>query len=244
MSRALATAIVFAALASLLGAGARAEDGCKPVDTFSVDATSLAGRKGWIWADDERLLRNGPKGVGMSITYKQLGPRLWAIDEVQLPYGEPVEIVSYEPERGSTGRMTVKTDDGRQLVVPGGSVKLYEFWKCTVQQLLEVRRVPTGDGKWPVTESKRWSSTVWVRLVDKKTTVVSFGAWMKPEDVEKMDLMLCRQVWGPLQKPPVGTYDLNACTALFPKGWGPGVSLDPKAVEVVSPTSMRIMTGS
>jgi hypothetical protein len=223
---------------------ARADEGCKPVETLSESPAALVGRKAWIWNDDERQLRSGPKGVGMSITYKQIGPQLWALAEDLLPYGEPVEIVSFEPERNSTGRMTVRTADGRQAIVPGGSVKLYEFWKCTVQQLLEVRRVPTDDGRYPFVEDKRWARTVWVRLTDKTTPVESFRAWMKPEEVAKIDLLLCRQVWGPRQQPPAGTYDLNGCTALFPSGWGQRISLDPKAVEVVSPTSMRILTGS
>jgi hypothetical protein len=80
--------------------------------------------------------------------------------------------------------------------------------------------------------------------VDKSKPVEMWGRWMKPDDVAKIDLMLCRQVWGPRQKPPAGGYDLNACQAITPKGYTPGFSLDPTAVETVSPTSMKILTGS
>ena len=233
-------------MATLSGAcsAARAEDECKPVDALAEEPSSLIGRKGWIWADNEVQMRNGPKGVGMAITYTQAGPNRWDRNEQELlGYGEPVEIVKLDRSEESFKRMTVKRQDGREAIVPAGAVKLYEFWKCTVQQLLEVRRVPTKDGKYPFTVDAQWSHTAWVRLVDKSTPVELNGRWMKPEAVAKMDLMICRQVWGPRQKPPANGYDLNACQALTPKGYALGVSLDPKAVEVVSPTSMKILTG-
>lgn len=238
-----ASLLILATVATACTA-ARADEGCKPVDALAEEPSSLVGRKGWIWADNEVHLRNGRKGVGMSISYVQTGPSRWDRNEDDLlDYGEPVEIVKLDATQQSSKRMTVKRQDGRVAVVPAGSVKLYEFWKCSVQQLLEVRRVPTKDGKYPFDVDAQWSGTAWVRLVDKSTPVESYGIWMKPEDVAKVDLMLCRQVWGPRQKPPANGYDLNACQALTPKGYGPGMSLDPKAVEVVSPTSMKILTG-
>jgi hypothetical protein len=224
---------------------ARADEACRPVDLYADDPSTLPGRKAWMWADDEVQMRNGRSGIGMTISYTQAGPYRWDRNEQDLlGYGEPVEIVKLDATDPSFKRMTVKRQDGREAIVPAAAVKLYEFWKCSAQQLLEIRSVPTKDGKYPFNQDVRWSSTVWVRLVDKSTPVEKYARWMKPEDVAKMDLMLCRQLFDARHKAPPGTYDLNACQAMTPNGFGPGVSLDPKAVELVSPTSMRILTGS
>ena len=218
--------LLFVAVAAFAGApvSVLADDSCRPVDTFAVDPATLPGRTGWIWADSEVHLRNRRTGIGMSITYTQVAPNRWDRNEQELlGYGEPVEVVKLDATDQSFQRMTVKRRDGREAVVPAGAVKLYEFWKCSVQQLLEVRRVPTKDGKYPFNRDAQWTETAWVRLVDKSTPVESYGTWMKPESVAKIDVMLCRQVWGPRQKPPANGYDLNACQPITPNGYGPGL---------------------
>lgn len=223
----------------LVASPAIASEGCQPVDALK-DPGSLPGKRGWIWADNEVAMRNNRQGVGMAHTWKQIGPDRWVIGEEQVPYGEPVEIVKYEEWSGTSGRATVKTDDGRIYIVPGGTVKLYEFWHCSVTQLLEERWIIDKTMKYPQNVRHKTASTAWVRLIDKSTPVESYQAWVKPEDVAKIDLMLCRQWIAPDQTPIHGQYPLS-CQPFTAKGWGPGVSLNPKAVELVSPTSMKIM---
>ncbi|MGU3659106.1 hypothetical protein [Methylobacterium fujisawaense] len=223
----------------LVASPATASEGCQPVDALK-DPGSLPGKRGWIWADDEVSMRNNRQGVGMAHTWKQIGPERWVIGEEQVPYGEPVEIVKYEEWSGNSGRATVKTDDGRTYVVPGATVKLYEFWKCSVTELLEERRIIDKSGKFPRNVRHKIANTAWVRLVDKSLPVEAHQAWMKPEDVAKIDLMLCRQWMAPDQKQFHGQYPLS-CQPFAKNGFEWGVSLDPKAVEVVSPTSMKIL---
>lgn len=226
-------------------AAAKADEACNPVDIASVDPSTLPGRKAWIWAENAGMMVKSAKGFASAPTMKQNGPISWYIDENDaIAYGEPAEIVKYEPSPdGLWARTTVKLQDGRQVVVPGPTVHLYEFWHCTARQLLEVRRVPTKDGKYPFNETVQWAHGVWVRLVDKSTPVEKDRRWLDPSDVAKIDLMHCNQVWGSIQSAPAGQYDLS-CQAVTPRGWGAGISLDPKAVETVSPTSMKILLGS
>lgn len=240
-------AIIVLSLAAVLAGHvpAKADEACNPVDIASVDPSTLPGRKAWIWAENAGMMVKSAKGFASAPTMKQNGPISWYIDENDtIAYGEPAEIVKYEPSpEGLWARTTVKLQDGRQVVVPGPTVHLYEFWHCTARQLLEVRRVPTKDGKYPFNETVQWAHGVWVRLVDKSTPVEKDRRWLDPSDVAKIDLMHCNQVWGSIQSAPAGQYDLS-CQAVTPRGWGAGISLDPKAVETVSPTSMKIPLGS
>lgn len=238
------SAFAVAAVLTLGSGNARADERCNPVDIAALDASSLPGRKAWIWAENVGMMVKNAKGFASAPTMKQNGPISWYIDEADfIPYGEPVEIVEYEPVHQGWARATVRMQDGRQVVVPGPVVHLYEFWHCTARQLLEVRRVPTKDGKYPFNEDVRWTHGVWVRLVDKTTPVEKDGRWVDPADVAKIDLMHCNQVWGSIQKAPAGQYDLS-CQPITSRGWGSGISLDPKAVEMVSPTSLKILLGS
>lgn len=218
---------------------AAAGEACQPVEALK-DPDSLPGRKAWIWADDERDMRNGP-ALGMAITHRQIGPDQWVIGEDKVPYGEPVEIVKHQLRRDHSGQTTVKTEDGRVYVVPGSTIKLYEFWKCPVTTLLESRFVIDRSGAYPQSVRRKIASSVWVRLIDKSTPVEQFGAWMKPDDVAKIDLMLCRQWTAPDQPKVLGQAYPLSCQPRFANGWGQGLSLDPKAVELVSPTSMKIL---
>lgn len=232
--------------AALFGpSAARADEGCSPVDVASIDPTTLPGRKAWIWAENVGMMVKSAKGFASSPTMKQNGPISWYIDENDtVPYGEPAEIIKYEPVPQGWARVTVRFHDGRQTVVPSPTVHLYEFWHCTARQLLEVRRVPTKDGKYPFNEDVQWTQGVWVRLIDKTTPIEKDRLWMSPADVAKVDLMLCKSVRGPLRKGNEWEFDLAGCNAVTPRGWGSGMSLDPKAVETVSPTSLKILLGS
>lgn len=240
---AIILALVFSAAA---GGAAHADEGCRPVDTFADAPSTLPGRKGWIWEDAVGRMYQGAKGLGSAVAWKQIGPDRWVRDEENLVgYGEPVEIVKFVPvEDGSKGRMTVKRQDGREAVVTAGSVKLYEFWKCGVRELLEDRRVLEKGVQFPSMLNVKWVDSVWVRLVDKTVPVERYGSWMKPEDVAKIDLALCKQIVGPYRKSNPGEYDLSVCVPVTRRGWGTGFSVDPKAVELVSPTSMKILLGS
>lgn len=231
-----------ATLASFLMAAlpATAGEGCQPVDALK-DTDSLPGKKAWIWADDERSMRHGPEGLGMAMTYREVGPDKWVIGDDKVPYGEPVEIVKHQVRPDHSGQTTVRTEDGRVHVVPGSTIKLYEFWKCPVTELLEDRFVIDRSGKFPQSVRRKIASTVWVRLIDKSTPVEQFGIWMKPEDVAKIDVMLCRQWTAPDQPKVLGQSYPLSCQPRFLKGWGPGLSLDPRAVELISPTSMKIL---
>lgn len=223
-----------------------ADEPCRPVDTFADDPSSLPGRKGWIWEDVVGRMNKDAKGLGSATTYKQIGPARWVVDyENLVDYGEPVEIVKFEPvDGGSGGRMTVRRQDGREAVVSAPAVKLYEFWKCSVRQLLEDRRVPEKGNRYGAMQDAKWADSVWVRLVDKTVPVERSGSWIKPEDVAKIDLALCKQIVGPYRKPNPGEYDLSVCVPVSRRGWGAGFSVDPRGVELVSPTSMRILLGS
>jgi hypothetical protein len=226
----------------------RAEDGCRPIDTFADDPSTLPGRKGWIWEDAVGRMYQGAKGLGAAISWKQIGPDRWVRDEENLVgYGEPVEIEkfdAYPPGSGSAGRMTVRRQDGRETVVTAEAVKLYEFWNCSVRQLLEDRRVPVKGDKFGRMQDAKWADSVWVRLVDKTVPVERNGSWMKPEDVAQIDLASCKQIVGPYRKSNPGEYDLSHCVPVTRRGWGTAFSVDPKAVELVSPTSMKILLGS
>jgi hypothetical protein len=241
-------AIFVLGLAALLSGhvAAKAEEACSPIDIASVDPSTLPGRKAWIWAESVGMMVKSAKGFASAPTMKQNGPISWFIDENEtVPYGEPAEILKYEPSpEGLWARTTVKLQDGRQVVVPGPTVHLYEFWQCTARQLLEVRRVPTKDGRFPFNEDVQWTRGVWVRLIDKTTAVEKDRLWMKPAEVAKVDLMLCKSVRGPLRKVNEWEFDLAGCNPITPTGWGTNISLDPKAVETVSPTSMKILLGS
>ncbi|GJD87673.1 hypothetical protein BHAOGJBA_1178 [Methylobacterium hispanicum] len=239
MNRTVAGLAGFAAAILFAASPAAAESECKPSNALK-DLAALPGKKGWVWADSEIVMRNGPRGIGMAHTWKQIGPDRWVHGDDLVPYGEAVEIVKHEEWHGSSGRTTVRTADGRTFVVPGATIKLYEFWKCSVTELLEDRYVLDKESPIPRNVRTKVANTVWVRLVDKTTPVESWKAWMKPEDVAKIDLMLCRQWTAPDQKPNHGEYPLS-CQPFSAKGWGSGLSLDPKAVEVLSPTSMRIL---
>lgn len=232
--------------AALFGpSAARADEACNPVEVASVDPATLLGRKAWIWAENVGMMVKSAKGFASSPTMKQNGPISWYIDENDaVPYGEPAEIIRYEPVPQGWARVTVRLQDGRQVVVPGPTVHLYEFWHCTARQLLEVRRVPTKDGKYPFNEDVQWTQGVWVRLIDKTTPIEKDRLWMKPAEVAKVDLMLCKSVRGPLQKGNEWEFDLAGCNPVTPTGWGTNISLDTKAVETVSPTSMKILLGS
>lgn len=242
------SAVLALSLAMMTGgiSAARADEACRPVDTFADDPSTLPGRKGWIWEDIVGRMNKDAKGLGSATTYKQIGPGRWVVDyENLIDYGEPVEIVKFEPvDGGLVGRMTVKRQDGREAVVSAPAVKLYEFWKCSVRQLLEDRRVPEKGNKFGAMEDAKWANSVWVRLVDKTVPVERYGSWMNPADVAKIDLALCKSIAGPHRKPMPNEYDLNACVPVTRQGWGAGFSVDPKAVELVSPTSMKILLGS
>lgn len=231
---------VAAAFASflLVSTPAMADDGCHPLPGTLTDIGDLPGRKAWIWADSEMEMRKDRKAFGMAPTWKQIGPDSWAKGEEAVPYGEPVTIVRHDVWQGSSGRTTVRTEDGRTYIVPGSTVKLYEFWKCSVTELLETTYVTNP--KTRMREFHKNARTAWVRLVDKSLPVEQFNAWMKPEDIAKIDLMLCRDWFTPEQHKDTKTYPLQ-CQPYTAQGAMPGVSLDPKAVEVVSPTSMKIM---
>lgn len=237
--------LVLVTQAPAIGA-AHAADGCRPIDTFADDPSTLPGRKGWIWEDGAGRMNKDARGLGSATTYKQIGPDRWVIDYDNLvDYGEPVEIVKFEPmDGGHVGRMTVKRQDGREAVVSAPAVKLYEFWKCSVRELLEDRRVPVKGNKFGATEDVKWADSVWVRLIDKTMPVERYGSWMKPADVQKIELALCKSIAGPHRKAPPNEYDLGACVPVSRQGIGSGFSIDPKAVELVSPTSMRILLGS
>ncbi len=242
-------AIVLAlVLSAAAGGSAHADEGCRPVDTFADDPSTLPGRKGWIWEDIVGRMPNGHKGLGSAATYKQIGPDRWVPDEQQLlDYGEPVEIVRYDAlpaGSGYAGRMTVRRQDGREAVVSAEAVKLYEFWRCSVRELLEDRGAPVKGTRSTSGQSAKWADSVWVRLVDKTVPVERYRAWMTPAEVAKIDLALCKQVAGPHRKPLPGEYDLSVCMPVSRQGWGAGFSVDPKAVELVSPTSMKILLGS
>lgn len=202
------------------------------------DPGSLPGKRAWIWADSEMQMVNNRRGVGTAYTWKQAGPDLWLKGEDQVPYGEAVEVLKYDEWPGTFGRVTVKADDGRTYIVPASTVKLYEFWNCSVTELLATRWVtnPKGGGNITV----KTANTAWVRLVDKSMPVEQYFAWMKAEDVAKIDLMLCRDWFPPQPNQSTKEYPLK-CQIFTARGWGESVSLDPKAVEVVSPTSMKIM---
>jgi hypothetical protein len=244
----IATSILALAALAAAGTAVRADEGCRPVDTFADDPSTLPGRTGWIWEDAVGRMYQGAKGLGAAISWKQIGPDRWVRDEENLVgYGEPVEIVkfdAYPPGTGSAGRMTVRRQDGREAVVTAEAVKLYEFWNCSVRQLLEDRRVPVKGDKFGRMQDAKWADSVWVRLVDKTVPVESDGTWRKPEDVAKIDLALCKQIVGPYRKPNPGEYDLSRCVPVSRRGWGTSFSVDPKAVELVSPTSMKILLGS
>jgi hypothetical protein len=223
---------------------AEADEGCVPVDIAAVDPSSLPGRKAWIWAEDVGMMVRSAKGFASAPTMKQNGPISWYPDyEATIPYGEPAEIVKYEPVYQGWARVTVKLQDGREVVVPGPTIHLYEFWHCTARQLMQERRVPTKDGKYPFNETVQWTHGVWVRLVDKTIPVEKSSRWMDPAEVARIELLYCNKVWGSIQSAPAGQYDLS-CQPVTPSGLGGGITLDPKAVETVSPTSMKILLGS
>jgi hypothetical protein len=231
---------VAAALASflLVSPAAVAGDGCHPLEGTLTNIDDLPGRKAWIWADSQMEMRMDRKAFGMAPTWKQIGPDSWAKGEEGVPYGEPVTIVRHDEWPGSSGRTTVRTEDGRTYIVPGSTVKLYEFWKCSVTDLLTTRWIT--DTKTRMRAPRSWAGSVWVRLVDKTVPVEMFQTWMKPDDVAKIDLMLCNTYQPADQHKDTKTYPLQ-CQPYTARGAMPGVSLDPKAVEVVSPTSMKIM---
>jgi hypothetical protein len=245
MKLSTALLLVLVTLAPAFGA-AHAEDGCRPIDTFADDPSTLPGRKGWIWEDSVGRMNKDARGLGSATTYKQIGPNRWVMDYDNLvDYGEPVEIVKFEPtDGGDVGRVTVKRQDGREAVVSARAVKLYEFWKCSVRELLEDRRVPVKGNQYGAVENAKWADSVWVRLVDRTVPIERYGTWLAPEAAAKIDLALCKQIAGPFRKPNQGEYDLSVCVPVSRQGWGAGFSVDPKAVELVSPTSMRILLGS
>ncbi len=242
--------ISFAAVlcAGILSSAAASAGECRPVDTFADDPSSLPGRKAWIWENAVGRMYQGAKSLGAAVAWKQVGPDRWVRDEENLVgYGEPVELVKfdpYPPGSGSAGRMTVRRQDGREAVVTAEAVKLYEFWNCSVRQLLEDRRVPVKGDKFGGVQDVKWADSVWVRLVDKTVPVERYGSWMKPDDVAKIELALCKSIAGPHRRPPPNEYDLNACVPVSRQGVGAAFSIDPKAVELVSPTSMKILLGS
>ena len=101
MFRTIAGMAALAASILLAASPAAAESECKPSNALK-DLAALPGQKAWIWADGETVMRNGPKGVGMAHTWKQIGPERWVIGDDLVPYGEAVEIVKHDEWHGSS----------------------------------------------------------------------------------------------------------------------------------------------
>lgn len=235
---------VLSALAVVLAlsGAARAEDGCRPVDGNALPAEARAGRQAWIFDTVNTHAFEPPAEWTKADAYEQIGPGNW-VKSAKLPrleYGQPVEIVEWRDIGVGLGHYRVRLPDGNERTVHAQAVHLFEFWRCAPAVLLE-KRLPNG----PTKPTARYMPSAWVRISNPKATAVDGARRWVPEDrLAKIAYAICND-FEPNVKRFRSWEEPLSCQGFTPSERGAlSFTIDPSAVETISPTSMRILFSS